>query len=163
VQTGELVGELLCGLQRAGCSMGTMRTMPTHACLCPRRSAEAKRQDSAGRAGRMGVPGWGCASQVEPGRQHVEREHAKREKAGTLQAHSREGGCQRACPWDQDPRLNPPVSPPARQSSQPAFSRKDTRDTFEWRVRNLPYPPEVYSVTVDQEQRQIVVRTSNKK
>merc|ERR1719174_1520185 len=45
----------------------------------------------------------------------------------------------------------------------PIFLRKDTPDQFQWRVRNLPYPAEVYSVTVDEEKQQIVVRTSNKK
>ena len=46
---------------------------------------------------------------------------------------------------------------------QPALSRKDTRDTFQWRVRNLPYPPETYSVTLDPKPRQILIRTANKK
>jgi len=45
----------------------------------------------------------------------------------------------------------------------PLFSRKDTRDTFQWRVRNLPYPHETYDISLDHENRQIVIRTSNKK
>ncbi len=49
------------------------------------------------------------------------------------------------------------------RSLQPALSRKDTRDTFQWRVRNLPYPVETYALSIDQDQRQIVIRTSNKK
>lgn len=48
-------------------------------------------------------------------------------------------------------------------SSNPIFLRKDTPDHFQWRVRNLPYSADVYSVTLDHEKQQIVVRTSNKK
>jgi len=32
-----------------------------------------------------------------------------------------------------------------------------------FKVRNLPYPLEVYAVGVDEEQEQIIIRTSNKK
>ncbi|XP_040461497.1 protein DPCD isoform X2 [Falco naumanni] len=48
-------------------------------------------------------------------------------------------------------------------SSNPVFVRKDTLSSFQWRIRNLPYPKEVYSVSVEQEQRCCVVRTTNKK
>ncbi|XP_040291703.1 protein DPCD isoform X1 [Bufo bufo] len=48
-------------------------------------------------------------------------------------------------------------------SSNPVFMRKDTRTSFQWRIRNLPYPKEVYSVTVDEKERCCVVRTTNKK
>jgi len=48
-------------------------------------------------------------------------------------------------------------------SSNPIFLRKDTPEHFQWRIRNLPYSADVYSVTVDHEKQQIVVRTSNKK
>jgi len=48
-------------------------------------------------------------------------------------------------------------------SSNPIFLRKDTPEHFQWRIRNLQYPTDVYSVTVDHERQQIVVRTSNKK
>jgi hypothetical protein len=48
-------------------------------------------------------------------------------------------------------------------SSNPIFLRKDTPEHFQWRIRNLTYPANVYSVTVDHEKQQIVVRTSNKK
>jgi hypothetical protein len=37
----------------------------------------------------------------------------------------------------------------------------DTKDSFQWRIRNLPYPAEVFSITI--EEPDIVVRTSNKK
>ncbi|XP_062436250.1 protein DPCD isoform X1 [Rhea pennata] len=48
-------------------------------------------------------------------------------------------------------------------SSNPVFVRKDTLTSFQWRIRNLPYPKEVYSVSVEKEQRCCVVRTTNKK
>lgn len=41
--------------------------------------------------------------------------------------------------------------------------RKDTLSSFQWRIRNLPYPKEVYSVSVEEEQRCCVIRTTNKK
>ncbi|XP_075697149.1 protein DPCD isoform X3 [Rhinoderma darwinii] len=47
--------------------------------------------------------------------------------------------------------------------SNPVFMRKDTKTSFQWRIRNLPYPKEVYSVTVDKKERCCVVRTTNKK
>jgi len=48
-------------------------------------------------------------------------------------------------------------------NSNPQLVRNDRPHAFEWRIRNLAYPKSTYSVTIDQEQRQIVVRTSNKK
>lgn len=48
-------------------------------------------------------------------------------------------------------------------NANPIFLRKDTPEHFQWRIRNLPYSADVYSVTIDQERQQIVVRTSNKK
>ncbi|XP_051883010.1 protein DPCD [Pristis pectinata] len=47
--------------------------------------------------------------------------------------------------------------------SNPIFTRKDTKTCFQWRIRNLPYPKNVYSVTVDPDERCCIVRTSNKK
>ena len=41
--------------------------------------------------------------------------------------------------------------------------RKDTKNSFQWRIRNLPYPKDVYSVTADCDNRVIIIRTSNKK
>lgn len=49
----------------------------------------------------------------------------------------------------------------APSSSNPVFCRLDTKDSFQWRIRNLPYPADVFSVTSEGEE--IVVRTSNKK
>lgn len=34
--------------------------------------------------------------------------------------------------------------PPAAARVQPIFVRQDTRDAFVWRIRNLPYPADVY-------------------
>ncbi|XP_041065810.1 protein DPCD isoform X1 [Carcharodon carcharias] len=48
-------------------------------------------------------------------------------------------------------------------SSNPIFTRKDTKTSFQWRIRNLPYPKNVYSATIDPDQRCCIVRTSNKK
>ncbi|KAK2496823.1 hypothetical protein MC885_007223 [Smutsia gigantea] len=47
--------------------------------------------------------------------------------------------------------------------TEPIFMRKDTKMSFQWRIRNLPYPKDVYSVCVDQKERCITVRTTNKK
>ena len=41
--------------------------------------------------------------------------------------------------------------------------RKDTNERFEWRIRNLKYPKEVYNLTVDHNTQDIVLRTTNKK
>ena len=46
---------------------------------------------------------------------------------------------------------------------QPIFTRKDNSKAFQWRIRNLPYPLNVYSVTVDDDKQSITIRTSNKK
>lgn len=48
-------------------------------------------------------------------------------------------------------------------AANPIFLRKDTPDHFQWRIRNLTYPANVYSVTIDHEKQHIVVRTTNKK
>ncbi|XP_063070892.1 protein DPCD [Engraulis encrasicolus] len=48
-------------------------------------------------------------------------------------------------------------------SSNPVFMRKDTKGDFQWRVRNLSYPKDVYSVTTEAAERSCIVRTSNKK
>ncbi|XP_044521440.1 protein DPCD isoform X2 [Gracilinanus agilis] len=48
-------------------------------------------------------------------------------------------------------------------SSNPIFMRKDTKTSFQWRIRNLPYPKDVYSVSVDASERCLIVRTTNKK
>ncbi|MGH0117185.1 UNVERIFIED_CONTAM: hypothetical protein FKN15_046106 [Acipenser sinensis] len=45
----------------------------------------------------------------------------------------------------------------------PVFMRKDTKTSFQWRIRNLPYPKEVYKLSVEQNERCCIVRTTNKK
>lgn len=46
---------------------------------------------------------------------------------------------------------------------QPMVSRRNTKNELEWRIRNLPYPIETYSVTCDDEKNTMTVRTTNKK
>ncbi|KAL4478896.1 hypothetical protein ABPG72_009722 [Tetrahymena utriculariae] len=48
-------------------------------------------------------------------------------------------------------------------SANPIFLRKDTDRDFQFRIRNLPYPEDVYQIDVDEEKQQLVVRTTNKK
>ena len=59
--------------------------------------------------------------------------------------------------------FNPDTDMMAASTSNPEFLRKDTDVLFQWRIRNLPYPKETYSVSVDSEKQDIVLRTSNKK
>nr|XP_033478801.1 protein DPCD isoform X2 [Epinephelus lanceolatus] len=47
--------------------------------------------------------------------------------------------------------------------SNPVFMRKDTKSSFQWRIRNLPYPKDVFSVSVEPSERCIIIKTSNKK
>ncbi|EGF81646.1 hypothetical protein BATDEDRAFT_24217 [Batrachochytrium dendrobatidis JAM81] len=51
----------------------------------------------------------------------------------------------------------------AESASNPYLVRKDTRTQFVWRIRNLPWPKDVYQVHVDTTLRKMVVRTTNKK
>eukprot|EP00667_Euglena_gracilis_P023716 EG_transcript_26923 len=45
----------------------------------------------------------------------------------------------------------------------PVVVALDTPAAFQWRIRNLPYPPATYQLSVDLEGQVIVVRTTNKK
>jgi len=63
----------------------------------------------------------------------------------------------------QERVFDPTVDLVKPSMSNPIFLRMDTTDKFQWRIRNLPYPKDVYSITVDHDKQQIVVRTSNKK
>ncbi|XP_060906951.1 protein DPCD [Labrus mixtus] len=47
--------------------------------------------------------------------------------------------------------------------SNPVFMRKDTKSSFQWRIRNLPYPKDVFCVSVEPSERCIIIKTSNKK
>lgn len=46
---------------------------------------------------------------------------------------------------------------------QPVLTKRLTKNSLEWRIRNLPYPIETYSVTASPEDCSITVRTTNKK
>jgi hypothetical protein len=61
------------------------------------------------------------------------------------------------------PAFDPHSDSLRASAANPIFLRKDTPEHFQWRIRNLSYPAEVYSVVADHEKQQIVVRTSNKK
>lgn len=45
---------------------------------------------------------------------------------------------------------------------QPIVTQRMTKTSLEWRIRNLPYPNNVYAVTAEQDNT-ITIRTSNKK
>jgi len=62
-----------------------------------------------------------------------------------------------------EPAFDPHSDMLRASASNPVFLRKDTPEHFQWRIRNLPYPADVYSVTVDHDKQEVVVRTSNKK
>lgn len=71
--------------------------------------------------------------------------------------------------WELE--LGEPIKNPAesnnfvlRESSeQPVLTKRITKKNIEWRIRNLPYPIETYSVTANPDTNNITVRTSNKK
>ena len=60
-------------------------------------------------------------------------------------------------------QFNPENDLLAPSGENPIFIRKDTDNCFEWRIRNLKWPKEVYSLEIDQVKQEIIVRTSNKK
>ena len=59
--------------------------------------------------------------------------------------------------------FNPETTVIAVSDQNPQCKRKDTKERFEWRIRNLPYPKETYIVEVDHQKQQIVLKTTNKK
>ena len=59
--------------------------------------------------------------------------------------------------------FNPEADLLAPSGENPIFIRKDTPERFEWRIRNLKWPKEVYSLEIDHQKQEVVVRTSNKK
>ncbi|KAG7190500.1 hypothetical protein KM043_006601 [Ampulex compressa] len=64
---------------------------------------------------------------------------------------------------DPEPKQsNLDVSGIQESSSAPFVTRRITKTSLEWRIRNLPYPQNVYSVTAEMDGT-ITVRTSNKK
>ncbi|XP_068149636.1 protein DPCD [Drosophila tropicalis] len=48
-------------------------------------------------------------------------------------------------------------------NTAPLLTKRITKKNIEWRIRNMPYPLDVYSVKAQAEKRAIVVSTSNKK
>uniref|UniRef100_A0AAQ5YG36 Protein DPCD n=1 Tax=Amphiprion ocellaris TaxID=80972 RepID=A0AAQ5YG36_AMPOC len=52
-----------------------------------------------------------------------------------------------------EPVASPVASPDSdvikENCSNPVFMRKDTKTSFQWRIRNLPYPKDVFSVLVE--------------
>ncbi|KAL4709429.1 hypothetical protein ACJJTC_019726 [Scirpophaga incertulas] len=46
---------------------------------------------------------------------------------------------------------------------QPIVTRRNTRTNLEWRIRNLPYPINTYSISANKDEKCIIVRTTNKK
>eukprot|EP01064_Diplonema_japonicum_P031326 TRINITY_DN5557_c1_g1_i1.p1 TRINITY_DN5557_c1_g1~~TRINITY_DN5557_c1_g1_i1.p1 ORF type:complete len:200 (+),score=32.59 TRINITY_DN5557_c1_g1_i1:23-601(+) len=66
--------------------------------------------------------------------------------------------------WEVEVGSEPPIGNEllVAAASTPLLSRVDTSTVFEWRVRNLPYPREVYSLTIDAPS-EITIRTTNKK
>ncbi|XP_060822578.1 protein DPCD [Bombus pascuorum] len=64
---------------------------------------------------------------------------------------------------DPEPRQNNiEVYGIQESSSAPFITRRITKTALEWRIRNLPYPQNVYSVTAEDDNT-ITVRTTNKK
>ncbi|ETV91756.1 hypothetical protein H310_13815 [Aphanomyces invadans] len=47
--------------------------------------------------------------------------------------------------------------------TNPIFLCRESTATWEWRVRNLPYPKDTYVITIDQATQEIIIRTTNKK
>ena len=50
---------------------------------------------------------------------------------------------------EEPTRFNPESDLIGVSISNPQFKRIDTKDRFEWRIRNLPYPKETYVIEVD--------------
>ncbi|VDO13713.1 unnamed protein product [Rodentolepis nana] len=47
-------------------------------------------------------------------------------------------------------------------AANPIFCRADTKQSFQWRIRNLPYPIDTYQLSIEDDS-VIVLRTTNKK
>ncbi|KAM3144908.1 hypothetical protein pb186bvf_002913 [Paramecium bursaria] len=48
-------------------------------------------------------------------------------------------------------------------NNNPIFTRKDTAQHFQFRIRNLIYPEEVYQIDFDEPNQEIIIKTTNKK
>ncbi|KAL6446286.1 hypothetical protein ACFW04_001116 [Cataglyphis niger] len=64
---------------------------------------------------------------------------------------------------DPEPKENNVEKEGIQESSNTPFvTQRITKTSLEWRIRNLPYPSNVYSITAEKDNT-ITVRTSNKK
>ncbi|CAH2982476.1 unnamed protein product [Chilo suppressalis] len=66
---------------------------------------------------------------------------------------------------DPIPDVNPSIENAEIKESkdQPIVMRRNTRINLEWRIRNLPYPIETYSISASNEDKSITIRTTNRK
>ena len=63
-------------------------------------------------------------------------------------------GANSAPEWDYEigddgKQFNPETDMLGISDQNPQFMRKDSKEKFEWRIRNLPYPKETYLIEVD--------------
>jgi protein DPCD len=73
-------------------------------------------------------------------------------------------------PWvfevGTDPRMlsaNDANSLLKEKNSNPICVRTDHPEAFEWRIRNMPWPKEVYAISLSEDKNQLIIRTSNRK
>ncbi|KAJ8723423.1 hypothetical protein PYW08_003335 [Mythimna loreyi] len=64
---------------------------------------------------------------------------------------------------DATPQIEGSGADIMESKDQPILTRRNTRINLEWRIRNLPYPIDTYSVSANNEERCIIIRTTNKK
>ncbi|XP_066149256.1 protein DPCD [Euwallacea fornicatus] len=65
---------------------------------------------------------------------------------------------------DPEPNYKPNDKCMIRENSnQPFVTKSVTKSTLEWRIRNLPYSVDIYSVVVDKASYSLIVKTTNKK
>nr|XP_032821730.1 protein DPCD isoform X2 [Petromyzon marinus] len=60
-------------------------------------------------------------------------------------------------------RVRSMLGAPRAWETEPVCVRGETREELWWRVRNVPYPPHVFSVCVDSTNNNLVISTSNHK
>jgi hypothetical protein len=69
-------------------------------------------------------------------------------------------------PWEYEIGEVPPRpsdSGIVENPDNPICVRRDTRRQFQWRIRNISFPVEVYQVTVTPQEHTVIIRTLNKK
>ncbi|KAJ0183197.1 hypothetical protein K1T71_001173 [Dendrolimus kikuchii] len=62
---------------------------------------------------------------------------------------------------DANPHID--IADITEAKDQPVLTRRNTRVNLEWRIRNLPYPIETYSISANNDDKCIIIRTINKK